>query len=444
MPTYTATGTYTPRIGTVSRYRLDIAARTSEAPGGTLVEIFAAVTMTSNPGVPAFGSNGSRSWSLPGGRLNSTSGTADQSGSSTFSYNFSNTNPLTVYNYFDRYVAFGAGNLNSGNTSRLTVTVSTPTSDFFTSRTLTIDVPLFQAPAATTYTLSYNSNGGSSTPSSQSLTAGATFTAAAAPTRSGFNFVHWSGSNGLTYAAGATGTMPAGALTLTAVWSGGEVSGLTVGTITQTSIRVSWTAISGVTTYNLYLNEDFIATSSSSSYTFQNLQPGTLYSLGVAVPSAGGVGTISRVSATTTAPDPAYPAGAEYATAKIGLPYSSSVTATNGVSYELAYGSLPPGLSLATNGTISGTPEQRPDGSFFNETAGTLDSFTFGIKAVGVSGSTAQIQQFTINTVFPASRFATVSSPRSFIIAKRWDGTQWVPIQKARKFNGTSWVDLSN
>lgn len=140
MPSYFASGNYATTNGTASAYRLDIEARTSEVAGGTMVEIAAVVTMTRNPGVPAFGSGGLRSWSLPGGRNTNTGGPADASGNSTFVYDFAVTNPTQVYNYFNRYVPY-----SYGASTTLTVTVASgSSSSFFTSRTLSVNVPLFQ------------------------------------------------------------------------------------------------------------------------------------------------------------------------------------------------------------------------------------------------------------------------------------------------------------
>ena len=436
MPSYTATGNYTPRpgFGTNPAYRLDIEARTSAASGGTLVEIAAVVTMTRNPGTPAFGSNGSRSWSLPGGRETSTSGPASASGSSTFSYNFSTTNPNQVYNYFNRFVPF-----SHGASTTLTITVSTPTSDFFTSRTLSVNVPLF-----TLTTISYDANGGTGAPASESFAPGGSFTVGSAPTRTGYTFVNWSGSNGVTYSPGSSATVPSSNVTLTAVWAPAAPTGLTVGTKTQTSIQLSWNSITGVSGYELFLNGNSVTTTTATSYTFLTLTAATSYTLGVAAFVGSGASRITGPTATTTSStigNPEYAADAAYPTAKVGLLYSASVTATNGVSYSLAYGSLPPGLTLGTNGTISGTPQQRTDGIYFNDTAGTLDSFTFGITAAGPAGSTPVTKQFVIRTVFPGERLGATS--RDLIIARRLEGTSWIPVQRVRRFNGTTWVDIS-
>jgi uncharacterized repeat protein (TIGR02543 family) len=446
MPSYFNSGNYTPKpgFGTTPRYSLEIEARTTAVSGGTRVEVGAVVTHMPAPGViPAFGSNGSRSWSLPGGREGSTSGPAFTSSSGTFSYNFSNTNPLRVYNYPNIYVPYGGGNLNSGNTSRLSVTISTPSSDFFTSRTLTIDVPLFSLT-----TISYNSNGGTAAPASQTLAPGGSFTVGAAPTRTGYNFVNWAGSNGVTYTPGSSATVPSSNVTLTAVWSLTAPTGLTVGTKTPNSIQLSWTATSGASGYELYLGNTSVTTTTASSYTFVTLTAATSYVLGVAAFTGSGASRVLGPKGTVTAStigNPEYAADASYPIAKIGLPYSAQVTATNATSYALAYGSLPPGLTLNTTNGIIGGPTQRPqqrDGTFQSDTEPPhLDIFTFGITASGETGSTSTTKQFSIRTLFPGERL--ISPKRDLIIARRWDGEKWVVIQKVQRFSGSSWTDIS-
>lgn len=73
-----------------------------------------------------------------------------------------------------------------------------------------------------TYTVSYNANGGSEAPSSQTKTYGKTLTLSSTkPTRSGYEFWHWntkSDNSGTTYAAGASYTANAAA-TLYAIWN---------------------------------------------------------------------------------------------------------------------------------------------------------------------------------------------------------------------------------
>ena len=88
----------------------------------------------------------------------------------------------------------------------------------------------------TTYTVTYNLGGGIGTLPTQAATAeGGTFTLASSDgiTKSGYDFAGWSdGTN--TYAAGATYTMPASNVTLTAQWTANKVSSITVAPSSKT------------------------------------------------------------------------------------------------------------------------------------------------------------------------------------------------------------------
>ena len=83
-------------------------------------------------------------------------------------------------------------------------------------------VTLYAVWTANTYTVSYNANGGSGVPSSQTKTYGKTLTLSSTkPTRTGYAFVSWNtkaDGTGTTYAAGASYTANA-AVTLYAIWN---------------------------------------------------------------------------------------------------------------------------------------------------------------------------------------------------------------------------------
>lgn len=80
--------------------------------------------------------------------------------------------------------------------------------------TITVSIP-----AKAKYTVSYNANGGTGAPASQTKWYGENLTlSGTAPTKSGYKFAGWRGSDGRTYAVGATYTGNA-ALTLTANWT---------------------------------------------------------------------------------------------------------------------------------------------------------------------------------------------------------------------------------
>ena len=81
---------------------------------------------------------------------------------------------------------------------------------------------IWKSNAPKTYTVSYNANGGSGAPASQTKTHGVTLTlSSTTPTRSGYSFLGWSTSSSATsasYSAGGSYTTNA-SVTLYAVWS---------------------------------------------------------------------------------------------------------------------------------------------------------------------------------------------------------------------------------
>ena len=74
---------------------------------------------------------------------------------------------------------------------------------------------------ANTYTVTYDSNGGSGAPSAQSFTYGTTLKLSSTkPTRTGYTFVHWStkeNDTGVSYNPGGNYTSAAN-VTLYAIW----------------------------------------------------------------------------------------------------------------------------------------------------------------------------------------------------------------------------------
>src|SRR6185437_6039738 len=83
---------------------------------------------------------------------------------------------------------------------------------------------------------------------------------------------------------------------------------------------------------------------------------------------------ISNAVATTPPPTPLTVSTSSLAAATFGTPYSQSLAAAGGLpgyTWSVISGSLPPGLSLASSGAISGTPTQ---GGAFAFTASVIDS----------------------------------------------------------------------
>jgi fibronectin type 3 domain-containing protein len=86
-----------------------------------------------------------------------------------------------------------------------------------------------------------------------------------------------------------------------------QVTGLSAGTVTATSIGLSWTAVSGATSYSIYRNgvSTPIGTSTTTSYTDTGVTAGNSYVYNVAASNANGVGAQST-SLTVSTPAVGY------------------------------------------------------------------------------------------------------------------------------------------
>lgn len=124
----------------------------------------------------------------------------------------------------------------------------------------------------TSYTVTYNANGGSSTPSSQTKWYGTALTLASAISRTGYTFQGWatSSTGGVSYKAGASYTTNA-SVTLYAVWKANTYT-ITYNTNSGSGAPASQTKTHGVTlklssTVPTRANYTFLGWSTSSSAT---------------------------------------------------------------------------------------------------------------------------------------------------------------------------------
>jgi PKD repeat protein len=97
---------------------------------------------------------------------------------------------------------------------------------------------------------------------------------------------------------------------------------------------------------------------------------------------------------------------------RLNMSYSEGILAdTEYAKYSIAGGSLPPGLSLDSDGYIHGTPTE-------------LGTFTFTVKAENVSGSATK--QFTIKVIEPvAPTITTASLPNAKIGLRYYQPAGW-------------------
>lgn len=457
MPDYSASGNFTATAGANS-YRLEITARTSQVDGGTLVESFAQVVKFQTHGTVTTSGTGTRAWNLPGGRSGSTSGTADNNGSSNWPYSFAPSAPITVnvYNFFNRYIPY-----SYGSSTTLSITASGVGSGFLTSRTVSVNVPLFTLPS---YTLSYDSNGGTPTPSSLSRTEGQTFTAASAPTRTGFSFNWWNGSDGQTYFAGTSYSMPAQNLTLTASWSAdlppapSRPTSLTATSDRTDGVNLVYSGASGdITNYGIFWSTSQTATpSAGTSATFTDtaspfldtgMTQGSTRYYWIRAQGPGGNSswfpTTNGISGFRAFVTPAFTDTTLGTSLKLFKSYSDQVTATNAASYSVFTtgapntASLPPGLTLNTStGAITGTPTTQGVYSFRIEASPGAG----GPVVYSPSGTT-----WHTLTVGPnGTRVGDSLEINPLTTARRFDGTSWVNLSLMRRFDGTTWQNILN
>jgi hypothetical protein len=92
-----------------------------------------------------------------------------------------------------------------------------------------------------------------------------------------------------------------------------------------------------------------------------------------------------------------------FATAIRGISYSDAVSATEAASYSRS-GTIPPGLTFNSNGTITGTPT-------------TIGSFPFTVFATNITGTASASVTLVVNRPTPVYTDSTVSSASTLGVA---------------------------
>jgi hypothetical protein len=154
-------------------------------------------------------------------------------------------------------------------------------------------------------------------------------------------------------------------------------------------------------------------------------------SIGVSANTNQGVnppGTASTSGSFTVTPNnvpaPVFSTNERLTGAVVGSSYSSSVSASNTLNYSV-FGTMIPGLTLNTNGTITGTPTVVGDQSFTARANGE-DFSTDKLFRILVVGGT----QLWNGTAFVYSK-AKIWNGTTFVekIPKIWNGSAWVGTQ---------------
>jgi poly(3-hydroxybutyrate) depolymerase len=174
--------------------------------------------------------------------------------------------------------------------------------------------------------------------------------------------------------------------------------GLTVGATTNTTVALSWTAVSGATSYTVYRNSVSVGTTTTNAFTDTGLTANTTYSYTVSASNVkGSSGQSAPVNATTTnASVPAQATNLMVGTVtatSIALSWSSVTGATSYDVYRNG-GNTPIGTTTSTSYTDTGV------------VAGT--TYTYSVAAVNANGVGAQ--SATVSATTPAVGYSATDT----------------------------------
>lgn len=287
-------------------------------------------------------------------------------------------------------------------------------------------------PAKTSYAVTYNANGGSGAPASQTKYYGETLTLSSAkPTRTNYVFKNWntaSGGTGTTYNPGASYTANA-ALTLYAQWYAPytvtyNANGGTGGPTTQTKVyntnltlTTSQPTRSGYAFVKWNTKSDGTGTSYNSGATYSSNANVTLYAIWAAVPSIGNL-TAVRCDENGDQDD------------------------------EGAYATVTCTWSCSGSSTITGTITPQSGGSATSFTFGTSPSGSGTVTSIALVGSGNGMEldtdmQYTVSvTVTCTTGGTTKTATRNVILTRAFFVMDWkaggdgVGIGRAAPSNG--------
>lgn len=295
-----------------------------------------------------------------------------------------------------------------------------------TSSSVTLQSPIVN------YTVSFNSNGGSLNPSSQTVQSGNTIILPSPGTRTNFQFNGWVSSyNGQFYQINQASHAIFANTTFTASW-------------TQLTWTVSFNGNGGTTPSSQTVNRGsavILPNSTRSGFTLLGW-----YTSSVGGSSVGNAGQSYIPSSNITLfaqwqeLAPGFTDEIVSQRVPININFNTvadnRVIATNATSYSLisAGGTFPTWLSINNSGFLSGSTD-------------AVGLYTFRVRATSSTGQTADSNIITITVFHPGKRYnaATASNVEFTNGAFRRDSSgAFVPLTTMKRYNGTSWVDISN
>lgn len=281
-------------------------------------------------------------------------------------------------------------------------------------------------PPTPSYTVTYSNQYGSNGTTSQSVLEGSSGTFPDPGSRSNYTFAGWDYS----YSAGTSTPSIYSNTTYTAQWTplqwtvSYSGNGGSVGTSSDSVSRGSGLYLTSASRSGYSFN-GWYTSSSGGSYVGGN---GSYY-----VPSSD-----IALYAQWTLLAPGFTdesvANTLVINQNINSTGNSSVSATNTASYSIQYVSglnATAWLSINNSGQLSGSTS-------------TAGSYTFRIGATSSTGTTTYSNNITITVVYPGKRINSSLGQSQFTTAQRYTGTQWTPLTIMRRWNGSSWIDLTN
>lgn len=169
-----------------------------------------------------------------------------------------------------------------------------------------------------------------------------------------------------------------------------DVTNLLVGTISSSTVALSWTASSGATSYDVYQGTTLLGNVTSTSYTASGLSASTAYTFKVVAKNSAGSSTGVTVNATTSAPPVSAPADVT-GLGTSNVTYNAAIvnwTASSGAtSYDVYQGALLLGNTASTSYNVTGL------------SAST--QYTFKVVAKNSAGSSAGVTTTVTTAVAP-------------------------------------------
>jgi hypothetical protein len=182
---------------------------------------------------------------------------------------------------------------------------------------------------------------------------------------------------------------------------------------------------------------------STTSVTASGLSAGTSYDFRLAAKNGATdiMGGVSAYSPTTTAStSAAAPVWTDNTLAAFSanIPYSDAVAASNANQYSVSSGSLPTGITLNSDGTVTGTPTVAQQSySFTLRATNTANSLFVSQSFTGTVGGSDQPIKVYVAGSYPGNVNGWINGT-----VRVFNGSEWVtPIIKV--YNGVSWINPS-